>query len=180
MFRSNVKLPISTLANEIHIAVERSTWEELVTKLRVNAPDEACTFALTRPSRGVNRTTVLLRELAWPRPREVTATPEKLEISSDYISRVLDAAVDAGPLVGLCLIHTHPKTSWGEGTGQFSSRDDWYEARLFPTVVLGRERTVSASVVLGSRGDVDARVWWTEEKGPKFNLRTALELWVQS
>jgi hypothetical protein len=160
------KLPTARLSREVHLAAERSTWEELTTKLRADAPKEACAFVLTRPSRGKERTTVLLREIIWPRPGEVTATEETLEISADYISRALDAAIDAGPLVGLCLVHTHPKTKWGEGAGRFSGRDDWYENRLFPTVVQGRKEAISASLVLGSIGDLDARIWWSGTAGP--------------
>jgi hypothetical protein len=92
------------------------------------------------------------------------ATPHALEISADYISRALDIAIDAGPMVGLCLVHTHPRSEWGEGIARFSSRDDWYEQRLFPTIDAARPEALSASVVLGSGGDVDGRIWWREGK----------------
>lgn len=176
MLNGRVKLPGGALSNEVHLAVESSTWVELATKLRAQAPNEACTFVITRPSRGVNRTTILLREIIWPRNGEVTATPERLEISADYISRALDVAVDAGPLAGLCLVHTHPKTVWGEGRGQFSARDDWYENRLFPTVVLGREKAISASIVMGSGGDLDARVWWSSRMRPLVQSAHAIRV----
>jgi hypothetical protein len=152
-------------ADEVHIASSRATWQEITARLKAQAPSEACTFVLTRPSRGVLRATVLLREILWPLPGEVLATPHRLEISADYISRVLDSAIDAGPMVGVCLVHTHPKSDLGEGIAQFSRRDDWYEQRLFPTLVLGRPNSVSASVVLASTGDVDARIWWEGERG---------------
>ena len=87
-----------------------------------------------------------------------------LEISADYISRALDIAIDAGPMVGLCLVHTHPRSEWGEGVARFSPRDDWYEERLFPTIVGARREALSASIVLGSAGDIDARIWWHEGK----------------
>ena len=155
-------LPQGHLTDEIHLAVDAETWREVTTKLKAEAPNEACCFLLTRPSRGVIRTTVLMREIIWPRLGEVVSEPGSLEVSAHYISRALDAAVDAGPLVGLCLVHTHPWSDvFGDGLGRFSPRDDWYERRLFPTVILGRPTAISASVVLGSAGDIDARVWWS-------------------
>lgn len=158
-----VSLPKAELSQEVHIAVDAANWGDLQGKLWAQAPHEACCFVLTRPSRGKVRTTVLLREILWPQPGDVIATPSRLEISANYLSRVMDAAVDAGPMVGLCLVHTHPKSDlFGEGVGLFSSRDDWYEQRLFPTVTLSREGAISASVVIGSLGDVDARVWWRD------------------
>jgi hypothetical protein len=159
-----VSLPESRLAEEVHIAVESGTWRELRTKLTAAAPNEACCFLLTRPSRGIKRTTVILREIMWPRPGEVLATPGSLELSADFLSRAMDAAIDSGPMVGLCLVHTHPKSDvFGEGIGRFSSRDNWYEHRLFPTITLGRPDAISASIVIGSMGDVDARIWWREK-----------------
>lgn len=161
-----ISLPSGRRADEIHIAMDRETWEEILSKLHAQAPAEACTFALTRPSVGVLRTTALLREVIWPHAGEVVATPQALEISADYISRAIDIAIDAGPMVGLCLVHTHPRSEWGEGIAHFSPRDDWYEQRLFPTILGARPRALSASVVLGSAGDVDARIWWREDKTP--------------
>src|SRR5713101_2009690 len=102
MFEKKHRLLHGHLADEIHLAVDAETWREVTTKLRAEAPNEACCFLLTRPSRGVARTTVLMREIFWPRPGEVVAEPGSLELSADYISRVMDAAVDAGPMVGLC------------------------------------------------------------------------------
>ena len=107
---------------------------------------------------------MIIREVIWPRAGEVVATPHALEISADYISRALDVAIDAGPMVGLCLVHTHPRSEWGEGIARFSPRDDWYEQRLFPTIAGARPEALSASIVLGSGGDVDARIWWREGK----------------
>ena len=115
---------------------------------------------LTRPSLGLTRNTVILREVIWPEPGEVTPSPQGLEISANYISRALNAAIEAGPLVGVCLIHTHPQSERGAGIGRFSVRDDWYEKRLFPTIVRTCPGAILVSVVLGSGGDVDARIWW--------------------
>lgn len=158
-----VTLPLAHLSDEVHIAVETDTWQEVAAKLKADAPNEACCFLLTRPSRGTIRTTVIIRELIWPKPGEVVATPGSLELSADYISRAIDTAIDAGPMVGLCLVHTHPRSeTFGEGIARFSSRDDWYEKRLFPTVILDRPAAISASIVLGSTGDADARIWWPE------------------
>lgn len=158
-----VSLPEGHVTDEVHIALEASTWREVRTKLAAQAPNEACCFLLTRPSQGIRRTTVIAREILWPRPREVEATPGSLELSADFLSRAMDAAIDAGPFVGLCLVHTHPKSDiFGEGIGHFSPRDDWYEHRLFPTVTLGRPDALSASIVIGSLGDVDGRIWWRE------------------
>jgi len=169
-------LPLGRCADQVHIAADRETWQEIVFKLNAQAPAEACTFALTRPSVGVSRTTVIVREAIWPRAGEVLATPQKLEISADYISRALDTAIDAGPMVGLCLVHTHPRSEWGEGIARFSPRDDWYEQRLFPTIVGARPLALSASIVLGSVGDVDARIWWHE--GRAFLSQPALAVRV--
>lgn len=157
-----VTLPFGLLSDEVHVAMSRKTWEQLSLRLRAEAPNEACAFVLTRPSRGVQRTSAVLSEIIWPNDNDVVATPSELEISSDYISRALDAAVDAGPLVGVSLVHTHPKGWFGEGVAKLSPRDDWYEYRLFPTIANSRPEALSASVVLGSAGGVDARVWWRE------------------
>ncbi len=46
-------------------------------------------------------------------------------------------------MVGLCLVHSHPDTTWGEGIAEFSPRDDWYEQRLFPTIVGSRPEALS-------------------------------------
>src|SRR5438874_3288399 len=114
--RKRVKLAVDHLSDEVHIAADTDTWREVTTKLKADAPNEACCFLLTRPSRGVRRTTVLIREIIWPKSGEVTATPGSLEVSADYISRAMDAAIDAGPMVGLCLVHTRPKSEiFGEG-----------------------------------------------------------------
>ena len=113
MTKAYGRLPSAHLSVEVHIGVDRDTWKEIATKLRAQAPNEGCTFVLTRPSRGVRRTSVLLREILWPKPGDVVATPQMLEISADYISRAMDAAIDAGPMVGLCLIHTHPSSELG-------------------------------------------------------------------
>jgi len=164
-------LPAGHLADEVHIAAPRTTWLGIVSRLQAQAPDEACTFVLIRPSRGFHRTSVILGEVLWPVPGEVVATPERLEISADYITRVLEAAIDAGPLVGVCLVHTHPRWRWGRGVGVFSPRDDWYENRLFPTLTMDRDDCICASVVIGSEGDVDARVWWRE--GPSVQTQPA-------
>src|SRR6185312_1839132 len=161
-----VNLPHASLSDEINIACESKTWSALWKRLTRDAPDEACAFVLTRPSRGTGRTTCILREIIWPEPGEVVATPVSLELSADYISRAMDVAIDAGDLVGLTLVHTHPETRFGRGRGRFSSRDDWYEARLFPTIIRGRLSALSASLVMGSEPtSVDARVWWNDGLG---------------
>lgn len=151
-------------SDEVHLAIERTAWTELFTRLNAAAPNEACAFVLARPSIGVLRTTLILGAIIWPRDGEVDATSQRLEISADFISRALDVAADAGPLVGLCLVHTHPDTEWGEGIAEFSLRDDWYEQRLFPTIVGSRPEALSASLVLNRKGEVDGRIWW---RGPK-------------
>lgn len=150
----------ATLAPELHIACEGEMWRATVARLEAASPNEACCFMLTRPSRGQSRTTVLLGEPIWPHDGEVTATPESLDIKGDYISRALDASIDAGPLVGLALIHTHPEHGSARGVGRFSPRDDWYEKRLFPTLTLDRSQALFASIVLGKGASVDARAWW--------------------
>lgn len=159
----NIEMPDSVRASEVHVAVPAATWAVLKAGLAADPPNEACVFVFTRPSIGIHRTTILLGEMVWPRKGEVVATPYALEISADYISRALDAAIEAGPAVGLCLVHTHPKSKHGEGVGRFSPRDNWYEKRLFPTLVQGRSSAVFGSLVLGSAGDLDARIWWAQE-----------------
>jgi molybdopterin/thiamine biosynthesis adenylyltransferase len=155
------ELPTGRLAAEVQIACEGERWGKVLARLRTAAPNEACAFLLTRPSRGRSRTTVLLGEPIWPEAGEVRATPQSLDITGDYISRALDRAIDEGPLVGLALIHTHPDTSVGPGVGVFSPRDDWYECRLFPTLTLDRPEALFASLVVGAKeSSVDARVWW--------------------
>ena len=159
-------LPLKKLTGEINFACESGLWRELNERLKGDAPNEACVFALSRPSRGFLRTTVILRELLWPLKGEVGATPQSLEISSDYITRVMDAAIDAGDMTGVVMIHTHPDTKYGKGRAFFSPRDDWYEQRLFPTLTLNRSQAVSGSIVLGSdHSDVDARIWWNDGSG---------------
>lgn len=172
----NGKLPFSRHKPEIHIATQSKAWHEIVTGLSAHAPHEACVFVLTRPSRGASRVTVLLNEILWPNPGEVVATPKRLEISADYITRVLDAAIGAGPMVGVCLIHTHPKSEFGEGVAEFSARDDWYEKRLFPTFTVGRSESICASVVLGSVGDVDARIWWQSKSSISAQQANAIRV----
>ncbi len=174
--RPVVALPSVHRADEVHLAVERTRWNEIFTRLNTQAPKEACAFVLARPSIGTLRTTVILGSVVWSREGEVKATPEKLEISADYISRALDVAADAGPMVGLCLIHTHPDTKSGEGTAEFSPRDDWYEQRLFPTVVGSRPEAISASVVLNRKGEVDGRIWWRGTKGPATQSAHAVRI----
>src|SRR5438309_11801098 len=93
----NATFALGHLADEVHIATDRKTWQDIITGVNAHAPDEACTFVLARPSRGIRRTTLLLREVLWPMAGEVVATTQKLEVSADYISRALDAAIDAGP-----------------------------------------------------------------------------------
>ncbi len=161
----SVVLPSSRRADEVNIAADRQSWERLARKLLEQEPNEGCTFVLTRPSVGVVRTSVVLGEVVWPSAGEVVATPHALEISADYISRALDIAIDAGPKVGLCLVHTHPRSELGVGIARFSLRDDWYEHRLFPTIAQTRPQAISASVLLGSAGDMDARIWWREGSG---------------
>ena len=161
-----IRLPEAVLSGEIHIACEAKQWQKIETRLRQEAPNEACVFALTRPSRGRCRTTIILREAIWPRPGEVKATPHCLEISADYISRALDIAIDAGELTGITLVHAHPVTEYGKGEAKFSLRDDWYESRLFPTITLGRPKAIAGSIVIGSDpGPVDARIWWNDGSG---------------
>jgi len=163
--KEKVVLPAAHRAEEIHLAMQRAVWSDLVVGLNAAAPNEACAFVLTRPSIGIVRHTAILGEIVWPREGEVEATPGKLEISADYISRALDVAAEAGPRVGLCLVHSHPDSEWGPGIAEFSRRDDWYEQRLFPTIVGSRPEALSASLVLNPKGEVDARVWWRETKG---------------
>jgi hypothetical protein len=159
---SKMALPLGHLAEEVHIAATRTVWRKIAERLQAEAPNEACSFVLVRPSRGRRRVTAILGEILWPRPGEVVATPERLELSADYITRALEAAIDAGPMAGVCLVHTHPSSRWGRGVGAFSPRDDWYEKRLFPTMTMDRAGCLCASVVIGSEGDVDARVWWRD------------------
>lgn len=159
------KLPNGVLSPEVHLAFPGAVWGELTAVLKDQSPNEACAFVLTRPSRGIERFTVLGREIIWPLAGEVIATPHSLEISANYISRVLDAAIDAGPMTGVLLIHTHPRSDFGEGIGIFSSRDDWYEARLFPTLTNQRPQSVCGSIVLGSEGSISARIWWDAAQG---------------
>jgi hypothetical protein len=155
-------LSLGHLAEEVHVGSPRTIWREIADRLQAEAPNEGCTFALVRPSRGRRRVSVILGEVLWPQPGEVVATPERLELSANYVTRALEAAIDAGPTVGVCLVHTHPRSHWGPGVGVFSPRDDWYERRLFPTMTLDRAACICASLVIGSEGDVDARVWWRE------------------
>ena len=86
-------IPEGRLAQELHLACEASRWREIENRLRGDAPNESCVFVLTEQSRGDMRTTLILREAIWPRPGEVKATPYRLEISADYISRAMDSAV---------------------------------------------------------------------------------------
>ena len=174
--RQSCALPSAHRADEVHLAVERTVWTELFTRLNTDAPNEACAFVLTRSSVGILRTTVILGAIIWPGEGEVEATPERLEISADFISRALDIAADAGPLVGLCLVHTHPDTKWGEGIAEFSPRDDWYEQRLFPTIVGSRAGALSASLVLNRKGEVDGRIWWRGAKGRATQPANALRI----
>ena len=174
--KDRIVLPFGHRSDEVHLAVERTAWMELFTRLNAEAPNEACAFVLARPSVGILRTTVILGAVIWPREGEVEATPERLEISSDFISRAMDIAADAGPLVGLCLVHTHPDTEWGEGSAEFSPRDDWYEQRLFPTIVGSRPQALSASLVLNHKGKVDARIWWRASKGAATQPAHALRI----
>jgi hypothetical protein len=163
---NSIKLPLGVLSEEVNFACEAKIWKEMEERLRHTAPSEACVFVLTRPSRGNSRTTIILREIIWPRAGEVIATPHCLEISADYISRALDAAVDAGELTGIVLVHTHPDTEYGKGVGVFSYRDNWYETRLFPTITLQRPKAISGSIVIGNEPhDVDARIWWDNGGG---------------
>jgi hypothetical protein len=163
---NDVHMPAKVSPEEVHVACESRTWAAIQERLRADAPNEACTFVLTAPSRGATRTTVILREPIWPEPGEVLATPYNLEIHADYISRVMDSAIDAGEFTGIALVHTHPETEYGEGIAEFSARDDWYEARLFPTLTNGRPSAISASIVLGSApAAVDARIWWNAGHG---------------
>jgi len=147
------------LADEAYIACEADNWRLLAERLRADNPNEACAFVLARPSRGVVRTTLILKEVIWPEDGEVDATPYSLEISADYISRAMDTAINAGELTGVVLIHTHP-----DGNGRFSPRDDWYENRLFPTFTLDRPSAICGSIVLGETG-LDARIWWNDGTG---------------
>ena len=160
---SEIGFPLGQLADEVHVATTRKIWREITHGLQAQAPNEACTFVLVRPSRGRRRVSVILGEILWPTPGEVEATPERLEVSADYVTRALEAAIDSGPMVGVCLVHTHPRSRWGRGVGVFSARDDWYEKRLFPTMTMDRAGCICASIVIGSEGDVDARVWWRDE-----------------
>lgn len=171
------RLPTGVLSPEVHLACEAKKWHDIEQQLRKDYPNEACVFVFTRPSRGSNRTTCILKECFWPGEGEVEATPHSLEISADYITRVMDAAVDAGESTGIALIHTHPDTDYGPGRGVFSPRDDWYEDRLFPTITLSRPRAVSGSIVLGSASkDVDARVWWNDGGGLRTQSTSLLRL----
>src|SRR5579859_5529034 len=174
--KDRVALPSVHRAEEVHLAVERTGWAELSSRLMADAPNEACAFVLARPSVGILRTTVILGAIIWPREGDVEATRQRLEISADYITRAVDAAADAGPLVGLCLVHTHPDTDWGEGIAEFSPRDDWYEQRLFPTVVGSRPEALSASLVLNRKREIDARIWWRGSKGPATQPAHALRI----
>jgi hypothetical protein len=160
-----VVLPAAHRADEIHLAMQRAGWNDLFAGLNAQAPNEACAFVLTHPSIGIVRHTAILGTIIWPREGEVEATPGKLEISADYISRALDVAAEAGPLVGLCLVHSHPDSEWGPGIAEFSPRDDWYEQRLFPTIVGSRPEALSASLVVNPKGEVDGRLWWRGTKG---------------
>lgn len=170
-------LPLGTIAKEAHVACERATWDALVNTLSAAAPDEACAFVLTRPSRGVDRTTVLLRDIIWARPGEVRATPQSLDISAAYISRALDTAIDAGPLVGVALVHTHPRIGGQEGVARFSPRDDWYDMRLYPTLTNGRPNAICAGIVVGSApGRVDARLWWDDGAGLRFQAANVVRI----
>lgn len=170
-------LPFKKLADEINVACESAVWRELNERLRRDAPNEACVFALSRPSRGFRRTTIIVRELIWPLKGEVAATPQSLEISAEYITRVMDAAIDAGDMVGVVMVHTHPDTKHGKGRAFFSPRDDWYEQRLFPTITLDRAQAISGSIVLGSdHSDVDARIWWEDADGTHVQLAQAIRI----
>lgn len=159
-------LPTRTLADEVHIACVAQEWDRLASRLRADAPNEACVFTLTAPSRGPQRTTVLLRDAIWPEPGEVEATPYSLELSESFISRAIDTAIDGGPKTGLALVHTHPYSHIHRGDCEFSPRDNGYELRLFPTITRRRPEGLSASIVIGERpSDIDARVWWQGPNG---------------
>src|SRR5580704_5924940 len=97
--KDRVVLPFAHRAEEVHLAIERTVWSELFTRLNADAPNEGCAFVLAHPSVGILRTTVILGEIIWPGVDEVEATPDNLEISADYITRALEVAADAGPRV---------------------------------------------------------------------------------
>ena len=65
------------LTDEVHLAADRRIWQQINDGLLAQAPNEACVFVLTRPSRGVIRTTVILGEIllagAWG--GEIDTTP---------------------------------------------------------------------------------------------------------
>jgi proteasome lid subunit RPN8/RPN11 len=173
---SEIALPLGQLAEEVHVAATRTIWREIADRLQDQAPNEACTLVLVRPSRGRSRVSVILREILWPGPDEVVATPERLELSPGYVTRALEAAIDSGPTVGVGLVHTHPTSRWGRGVGVFSARDDWYEKRLFPTMTMDRPRCTCASIVIGSEGDVEARVWWRDESSLRTQAAHAIRI----
>jgi len=176
MFKA-IKLPFGKLSSELHLACEVKRWKELEKQLRAFAPNEACTFVLTRPSRGIRRTTVLLKEGIWPIAGDVRTTPCSLELSANYISRALDVMIDAGSGVGLALIHTHPPKPEGVAVAEFSMRDDWYDMRLIPTLLSARDNALFASVVIGANEkEVDARIWWSQNKKVKVQSAEILRL----
>jgi hypothetical protein len=163
------------VGTEIHIACQSAVWDEINRRLSSSSPNETSVFVASRPSRGVRRMTVLLNEPIWPRPGEIHATPQALEISSDYITRALDAVIDLGAEVGLALIHTHTASPFSDGRADFSLRDDWYEDRLFPTILNSQRQSICASIVIGhDEDDVDGRVWFQADalrRSPAHLLR---------
>lgn len=159
-------LPESFLTPEVHIAVPSERWATTLHRLREDTTREACAFILTKPSHGVERTTVLLGDVIWPEPGDVDASWGALEISADYITRALERALEDGPHTGIALVHTHPSWTDDPGPVAFSPRDDRYELRLFPTFAVGRPQALHASIVIGDAGnDFDARIWWNDDHG---------------
>lgn len=99
------------MSSELHLAMTETTLAAIERVLfpstAAAAPPERGLIALVTRSTGVRRTTLLVRNVIEPRPRDVEwSDVDGLLFSTAYKSRAIDAANAIG--AGVLFVHTHP------------------------------------------------------------------------
>lgn len=139
--------------------------ERLRMALLEDAPNEAAALLLAERVETGNGCTLLVNESIRV-PREfANAGPYRIDISSEFIARVLKRA-RLGDLT-LLFAHTHPFATYA----RFSAQDDAGERSILPSVFGRAPRGPHGAVVL-SPSDASARVYHAPEQSP-VNLRIA-------
>jgi molybdopterin-synthase adenylyltransferase len=138
-----------------------STLEELRAGLLEKAPDEGAALLLAERVPVQHGLDFLVREQFHVPPEHASAAPLKIEISPEFIARILKRARSDD--LALFFAHSHPAST----RAHFSLIDDAGERRLLPTV-FQRAPSGAHGAMVFTATDIIARIYTSAVSDPEL------------